>query len=441
MKKLLAVSMMVSSMFMMGCGFIFPSDEAGIDFEGEVPSVEEYWVDTTLDQEELETDEVPEVRIEDQAVWAEQVNRFGYLVLDQYKGLESNILISPAALHGALTMAAHGADGTTYDELSLALSLGAERAAAIQLSADMQLNLRFDGQHENSRLVMANYLWFDESVRISESFKESMIELFKSPVQICNFLDHAVYVFEKINEWLMDLTYGLVSRLAEPEKIEFMLVNATSFVGKWAYPFDSSRTASGVFTGSTKETVIDFMHLIYDFKYYENAEKGYQAVVIPYMDDVFDMVIILPNDISTAEAVLEDITAEEFGTIMVEAADTKLIELSLPKFEVSYDIEPNDLIEKLKNIGIEEAFVRGFANFNFLSPSGSVFIDSVLHQAVIAIDEGGTNLDSGALTDGTADKGDSDKEVLGFNVDHAFAFALVHRSSGAVVYLGLMHNL
>lgn len=432
MKKLLAASLLACTFSVTGCWGCL---------EQEQPNNEDFLIDTSLETQTLTADEVPVVEEEDRRQWAHQVNKLGQKLLNQ-RQKDKNFVISPASLHSALTMAAYGADDNTYTEFATALSLDADREKAAKLSADMALNLRFDGQNENSTLVMASNLWLDEHIEIHESFKDAMKDMFKAPVQVCNFIDYTFWIMDTINDWLYDITKGFVSMWASqsPDKdVNFMLVNATNFIGKWAYPFDSSKTESKLFDGVSKDTVVDFMQLIYDFSYYENAEKGYQAVIIPYMDGIFDMVIVLPNDAETAQDVLQNVTAEDFGTIMLEAADTKLIELSLPKFKVSYDVEPSELIDSLKNIGIQEAFEEGMANFDILSPSYNVFIDSILHQAVIAIDENGTNVSDAPTV--TPDVTDSDKEMLGFNVDHAFAFAIVHRSSGAVVYLGMMNEL
>ena len=243
---------------------------------------------------------------------------------------------------------------------------------------------------------------------------------------------------DKLNEWLMDLAGAVAPTIVEKvENIQFMLVSATKFEGKWAHPFNAELTQQKRFIGSSKETLIDFMHIVYDFEYYESVEKGYQAVVIPYMDDIFDMVIILPNDIDNAKTALQNIDADDFANIFLDTPAHRLIELSLPKFEISYDFSPAEFISRLQNIGIKDAFAEGLANFDILSPSYNVFIDSFLHQAVIAVDESGTNTSSTQSV--ATDKDNTD--ALKLDIDHAFAFAIVHKASGALVYLGVVNDL
>lgn len=431
MKKWMFATLLASTLTLPGCFF-----SGGCE---DTPDENEYLIETTLTQEALKAEDVPNVSPEDQKKWANQVNHLGHRFMTENYKRDENIVFSPAALHGTIAMAGYGANGSTYDEIVQVLTLEDERDKATRLSANMMLNLRYDGQKEDSRFIMASNLWVDEKVSVSQSFKDDMLSMFKAPVQIVNFLDYTFFVLETIKDWMMDITHEYLSQWIGSDNPEFMLVNATSFEGKWELPFDSSKTLESLFFGSTKDTLVDFMHLIYDFEYYENDEKGYQAVIIPYMEGTFDMVIILPNNKETAQDVLQNVSPEDFGTIMMEAADTKLIELSLPKFDVSFDLPPEELISRLQNIGIKEAFTEGLANFDIFSPSYNVFIDSFIHQAVISISEGGTNVDN--TTTGTPDKVDDTKEVLQFNVDHAFAFALVHRSSGAIVYLGLMNEI
>jgi serine protease inhibitor len=58
---------------------------------------------------------------------------------------------------------------------------------------------------------------------------------------------------------------------------------------------------------------------------------------------------------------------------------------------------------------------------------------------VLNVDENGTN--SYKALEVTSDKTDPEKAVISFHVNRAFAFAVTHRASGAVVYLGLMNDI
>jgi serpin B len=98
------------------------------------------------------------------------------------------------------------------------------------------------------------------------------------------------------------------------------------------------------------------------------------------------------------------------------------------------------MINNLENIGIQEAFFTGFAQFDISdSGTGFIYINKVLHQAVITVDENGTN--SYKALEVTSDKTDPEKDVIPFHVNRAFAFAVTHRASGAVVYLGLINEI
>lgn len=429
MKKFLAATLAACTMMLAACD---DSEHTN------TPATEDYMIETALNQPELSASDVPDVPAADKAVWAGQVNPFGFSVIERLTENHGNIVISPVSLHSALAMAAYGADGNTYSEIASVLNFTQSREIAEKLVADMQLELRYDGQNINSHFVMANNLWVDQKVKLSETFKDAMKTIFKAPVQICNFIDYAIYVVDKLNEWLMDLAGAVAPTIVEKvENIQFMLVSATKFEGKWAHPFNAELTQQKRFIGSSKETLIDFMHIVYDFEYYESVEKGYQAVVIPYMDDIFDMVIILPNDIDNAKTALQNIDADDFANIFLDTPAHRLIELSLPKFEISYDFSPAEFISRLQNIGIKDAFAEGLANFDILSPSYNVFIDSFLHQAVIAVDESGTNTSSTQSV--ATDKDNTD--ALKLDIDHAFAFAIVHKASGALVYLGVVNDL
>lgn len=432
-KMMLSAILTFSSLSMPSCGF----EELWSDIPS--PDFPICTLETSQEQEYLASDDVPTVEESDRKLWASQVNRLGsqFLSLEMYQ--DESFVFSPAALHSSLAMAAHGANASTYDEIADVLGYKYKREVDIKRSADMLLNLRFDGQNDNSHLVMGNNIWFSHDTLIHDDFKFSIDSIFKTSIWMCQFLNYTIEALQFITDWIWDLTKYYIDVYDLEHSIKFMLVNATEFTAQWAYPFDKSKTKAQTFFGTLKDVSIDFMHLIYDFEYYNNPEEGYQAIIMPYMDGVFDMVIILPDSRDSAQKVIQGITADDFGTILVEAEKTKLIELSLPKFEVSFDKSSDELIESLRNMGIKEAFVEGFAKFDIISPTASVFVDSFIHQAVIAIDESGANVVQDVTA--TSDIIETEDNMIPFEVNHAFAFAIVHRSSGAIVYLGFINDL
>ena len=100
--------------------------------------------------------------------------------------------------------------------------------------------------------------------------------------------------------------------------------------------------------------------------------------------------IVLP-DVAGKEG-LDDTMDELFGKddsfdLMVggDELTNRLVELQLPRFEVSYGIK--SLAETLRTLGMGAVFQRG-AEFGRMAPGA--FIEDVLHKAVMKTDESGT---------------------------------------------------
>jgi serpin B len=68
-----------------------------------------------------------------------------------------------------------------------------------------------------------------------------------------------------------------------------------------------------------------------------------------------------------------------------------------------------------------------------MSASGGLRLDEAYHQVVVRMDEKGTT--AAAATAAAAKKSASRKEVR-FNADHPFLFAIRHRASGTLLFLG-----
>ena len=109
------------------------------------------------------------------------------------------------------------------------------------------------------------------------------------------------------------------------------------------------------------------------------------------------------------------------------------VDLSLPKFEFTWGTKSFN--EALQSLGMLEAF-QSSADFSGMSDY-PLFIDKVLHQAYIGVDEQGTEaaaataviMDAGASEDTEADP------PVVFNVDRPFII-FIRDASGAILFAG-----
>src|SRR5690606_115419 len=157
--------------------------------------------------------------------------------------------------------------------------------------------------------------------------------------------------------------------------------------------------------------------------------ESYSAVELPYGDGAFAMVIVLPDEGVTTREWLAGLDADEWKALVDGLTPDRLDLLSIPKFTLTFDTYLNDA---LKARGMAAAFRPG-ADFTRMSPSGDqMCIDFVRQKTRIDVDERGTRA---AAATGV---GIGVVSFTGFVVDRPFVFAIRERSTGAILFTGLV---
>ena len=104
-----------------------------------------------------------------------------------------------------------------------------------------------------------------------------------------------------------------------------------------------------------------------------------EIVALNYTNSDFRMLFILPEK-CVKKISLEDLDFETLGS---KLTSTKL-SLKLPKFKIEFEAE---LVKTFKALGVKEIF--GAANFQEMIDREDVRVDSILHKAVVEVQEEG----------------------------------------------------
>ena len=97
------------------------------------------------------------------------------------------------------------------------------------------------------------------------------------------------------------------------------------------------------------------------------------------------MIIVVP-DAGTFASFETGLTAESLSAILARAQPGGSAGLIMPRFKFSTDFALNDTLSAL---GMPEAFGDG-ADFSAINGARDLRIQSVIHKAIIAVDEKGT---------------------------------------------------
>jgi serpin B len=142
--------------------------------------------------------------------------------------------------------------------------------------------------------------------------------------------------------------------------------------------------------------------------------------------------LILPHDRDG----VDDLTAT-LGRDRLEswrqAARPKTVDLELPRLDIAGEFE---LAALLSDLGMPSAFTAGRASFSGISTAAPLVIDQVIHQAVVTMDEAGTEAAAAtAITMLRTSAGPPDPTVV-FHADRPFVFLIRDVQIGALLFLG-----
>ena len=343
-------------------------------------------------------------------------------------------LISPLSVTVDFGMVNNGAVGDTRDEINRVL--GYQEGTVDGLNAFCQSMLVQSGKVDPSTtLNIANAAVINKKwVPLKDSFTKTIQSNYDAEVIYKVFGQEDVMGF--INGWCKEKTNGMIPKLLEKQPYEgeyAHFLNAVYFKGIWSNKFDKKDTKKESFTREDgSKTIVDMMWQKDQFGYGVLGDVG-GALCLPYGNQAYRMIILLPFDGKTLDDVKEALNADSWQT-MVKSIYGHVVDVKLPVFETATPLL--SLRDALKDMGIQKAFTSS-ADFSAMTEK-PVYIGDVFHKAKIKVDETGS--EAAAVTDivvlvGSAGH-DPVSNVINFHCDCPFLYAITEVSSGAIFFLG-----
>jgi serpin B len=372
---------------------------------------------------------------------------------------QSNLLLSPYSIEVALAMAYSGAEGRTRDEMRRVLHLPADDAAVLdgfsrlaRELADLQVISRrraeearkYGGSEEPIEINVANRLFAQSGFAFRPAFTTALRDRFGAPLDELDFVHAAEPARVAINAWVARETHDkirdLVPRGGVDEATRSVLANALYLHAPWEDAFKPKATKNEPFWVGGK-TSADVATMLQQRHYGYEQRNGYAALVLPYVGDQLQFVILLPDKrdglANLERAVTPDLLA---GCTQLPQRD---VILHLPKFKLEPPSLP--LGEALRGLGMKTAFdqPRGSADFDRMAPrkpDDYLFISEVIHKTWLSLDENGTEAAAATaviMMVGSAMTPDPPPPIE-VRVDRPFLFAIQHVPSGACLFLGCL---
>lgn len=359
----------------------------------------------------------------------------GVFTLRQGAERSVNVTVSPYSIHSALMLLRLGARGTTaiqMDEKLLGSSFSPETQASFA-----KLNSQISRSDDAATSTVANAVWLRSGLGFRKGYVEDSARIFSSEPRSVDFASPES-ARATINEWVSSKTNALIPHLLPSgfltPRSTCVLVNALYFKSAWLHPFEKTGTRDSEFWVAPSSPVkVPMMSVSRNMGYFES--DGWHGVHLPYQSFDFLFVVLVPKEKLSVGEVSIGVSADLLLRSFKESEFTK-VNLQLPRFEARFSV---DLADQLTAYGI--GTLRD-GDFSGIATSADSIrgVSGVMHEAVVSVDEKGTEA-AAATAIGMVGAGmpqpdpSTPKEV---NVDRPFAFALIHRSSQAPLFLGVV---
>lgn len=357
------------------------------------------------------------------------------LFAETLKSGDENPVISPVSAYLCLAMVMLGTEGETLQEFENVL--GGDTAAVASLAHDLFEKLM--DVEGNTILNIANSLWADDDkVIVQPSFVQGVTDYFDGEIYQADLPSKEA--LDDINAWVNDKTEGLIPTLHDepyPENTALVLLNTLYMKAEWQRMFEGYATRDKTFTKTDgAQLTVPFMQMYEENQQYIGTDDA-EGILLPY-DDGKTAFVALRSRKGTARDLATGLTAEALAGY-VEEAEEKLVNFSMPKFNLAYELY---LTDALKTMGLERAFDMETAD---LSPMGTgvdgpLFLSWVFQKVKIEVNEEGT--EAAAVTEAMAATGAAMPmdDPIDLHLDSPFVYCIIDLETGAPLFIGLLED-
>jgi serpin B len=352
-----------------------------------------------------------------------------------------NAIVSPVSVWEALAMTYVGARGETAAEMAHVLGMPDDRAAIAAASKALR-KLFSEAKGEKIALDVANRIWVQRDKKLEGGFTSLLEDTFSAGAGIVDFIGATEPARAEINAWVSDHTAKKINELLKAGTITSMtrlvLTNAVFMKAPWAMKFDKAATRPEPFhVGGDAKADVPFMHhsgrLVAG-----KVGAGPQAATvceIPYEGGRLAMMVIVPDATEGLAAVLGGLDGASLAGWKADSLRPRPVNLALPKWNAR---KPLGLNEALAAMGMKAAFQQGVADFSGMDGTRDLFVSAVVHEGFVDVTEEGTEAAAATGVVVATRAAIQPEETLDVRADRPFAWAVVERGSGAILFAGVV---
>lgn len=365
-------------------------------------------------------------------------NQFAFDMYQQINGqpdqADKNVFFSPYSLSTAMAMLYAAAEGETKAQIQKTFHYP---APAILNPNSAALYNQFNKPNPDYKLATVNDLWMQQGLTLNKSYADTVQHYYSGQVTALDFEGSPDPARQTINKKIAEKTKQLIPQLLPKGSIKsdtaVVLTNAVYFKGDWTMPFTAERTSAQPFYNAIgRASTVQMMQQQSYFDYYE--DKHIQVVQLPYKGDDLSMLVVLPklNHKLAMQQLAKSLSATKIkqwrsGLVRQD------VNLQLPKFKLDARYQMKTL---LADMGMPKAF-NNAAEFNLYADGSPIKLDEVYHQAVVTVDEKGTEAAAAA---GAVGMYVGMSYPVEFKADHPFMFVIKDNKTDAILFLGQVNK-
>ncbi|MGN0048433.1 MAG: serpin family protein [Bacteroides sp.] len=270
---------------------------------------------------------------------------------------------------------------------------------------------------DSFKLEHASSIWYNKS--LGTIHKDYLDELENDYDAEAHHADFTQKKFTKlmIDKWVFDNTHQMIKTLDTEinQDVLILVLDAISMKGKWENPFDPDYTDLDTFHNANgSEAVVYMMYQNIEEAAY-NETDDYQLIHLPYRNNAYSMVLILPKEGVAIESIIGRADWTRQNTEVCE------VDLYMPRFNFDNTLSYKEI---LTDLGLGDMFDKedSFPNIT----DEPVHITQIKQQCVINLEEEGT--EAAALTIAECAPGcslpDDFPEPVTMRLDRPFVFAI-----------------
>jgi len=280
-------------------------------------------------------------------------------------------------------------------------------------------------------IEIANSIWPREDFPVLPAFLDVNQNYFYSEVKPLDFT--RADAADIINAWISEKTHGRIENMLDyiPEDAIMYLINAIYFKGTWTYQFDEEYTQMDYFYNTTANPdECPFMKISGTWLY--SRDDDVQIVDLPYGDSLCSMTVLLPNVNQTVDNFIARLTPEKLENYLNDL-DYNFGTITMPKLKLNYKLLMNDVLSAM---GMAIAFDPKFADFTRINADGGLWINRVIHQSFIQVDEEGTEAAAATIVEFCGTTSTSSNSDFQMYVNRPYIFIIRERVKNTILFIG-----